>query len=44
MPEGGVLVAAGTSCRHQVEHFAGVRAVHPAQLLRGLLGSGTESS
>jgi FAD/FMN-containing dehydrogenase len=32
-----VLVAAGTSCRHQVEHFAGVKAVHPAALLRSLL-------
>ena len=34
---GGVLVAAGTSCRHQVHDFAGVRALHPAQLLRSLL-------
>ncbi|MDP2321395.1 MAG: FAD-linked oxidase C-terminal domain-containing protein [Acidobacteriota bacterium] len=35
------LVAGGTSCRHQVAHFAGVRAVHPAVLLRSLLaGSG----
>ena len=40
---GEVLVAAGTSCRHQVDHFAGVRAVHPAVLLRSLLGPGTES-
>jgi len=32
-----ILVAAGTSCRHQVEHFAGVKAVHPAALLRSLL-------
>jgi FAD/FMN-containing dehydrogenase/Fe-S oxidoreductase len=31
------LVAGGTSCRHQVAHFAGVRAVHPAVLLRSLL-------
>jgi FAD/FMN-containing dehydrogenase len=29
--------AAGTSCRHQVAHFAGVDAVHPAVLLRSLL-------
>jgi len=34
---GAVLAAAGTSCRHQVAHFAGVDAVHPAVLLRSLL-------
>ncbi len=34
---GGVLVAAGTSCRHQVADFAAVDAVHPAVLLRSLL-------
>jgi FAD/FMN-containing dehydrogenase/Fe-S oxidoreductase len=32
-----VLVAAGTSCRQQVADFTGVRAVHPAELLRSLL-------
>jgi len=32
-----VLVAAGTSCRHQVNDFTGVRALHPAQLLESLL-------
>jgi Fe-S oxidoreductase len=31
------LVAAGTSCRHQVAHFTGAQAVHPAALLRSLL-------
>ena len=31
------LVAAGTSCRHQVAHFTSARAVHPAVLLRSLL-------
>jgi Fe-S oxidoreductase len=31
-----VLVAAGVSCRHQVHDFAGVRALHPAELLRSL--------
>lgn len=31
------LVAGGTSCRHQVAHLAGVRAVHPAVLLSSLL-------
>jgi Fe-S oxidoreductase/FAD/FMN-containing dehydrogenase len=37
MKPDAVLVAAGTSCRHQVEHFAGVKAVHPVVLLRSLL-------
>jgi Fe-S oxidoreductase len=32
-----VLVASGTSCRQQVAHFTGVRAVHPAVLLRSLI-------
>jgi Fe-S oxidoreductase len=31
------VAAAGTSCRHQVFDFAGVRAQHPAVLLAGLL-------
>jgi len=31
------LVAGGTSCRHQVAHFTGVRALHPAVLLSSLL-------
>ncbi len=34
---GDVLVAPGTSCREQVAHFAGVRALHPAELLRSLI-------
>ena len=34
-----VLVASGTSCREQVAHFASVRALHPAELLRSLLNS-----
>ena len=34
---GNVLVAAGTSCRHQVHDFTGVRAQHPAVLLQSLL-------
>jgi FAD/FMN-containing dehydrogenase/Fe-S oxidoreductase len=37
MKEGSVLVAAGTSCRHQVADLAGVTAVHPAVLLHSLL-------
>jgi Fe-S oxidoreductase len=42
LPAGAVLAAAGTSCRHQVAHFAGVDAVHPAVLLRSLLQSREE--
>jgi FAD/FMN-containing dehydrogenase/Fe-S oxidoreductase len=37
LPEGAVLCAAGTSCRHQVAHFTGATAVHPAVLLQSLL-------
>jgi FAD/FMN-containing dehydrogenase/Fe-S oxidoreductase len=35
--EGTVVVAAGTSCRHQIADFTGESAVHPAVLLRRLL-------
>jgi Fe-S oxidoreductase len=38
-PGQSVLAASGTSCRHQVAHFAGVDALHPAVLLRRLLTS-----
>ena len=37
MAEGDVLVAPGTSCRHQVAELAGKTAVHPAVLIRSLL-------
>ena len=37
MGAGDVLVAPGTSCRHQVADLCGVQAVHPAVLIRGLL-------
>jgi Fe-S oxidoreductase len=37
MKPGEVLVAPGTSCRHQVAELAGVAAVHPATLIRDLL-------
>ena len=37
MAPGAVLVAPGTSCREQVAHFTGVRAQHPAELLRSLI-------
>jgi Fe-S oxidoreductase len=34
---GEVLAAAGTSCRHQVAHFADVEAQHPAVVLNSLI-------
>jgi FAD/FMN-containing dehydrogenase/Fe-S oxidoreductase len=34
---GSVLVASGTSCRHQVADFTSTRALHPAELLRSLI-------
>jgi Fe-S oxidoreductase len=37
MKDGAVLVASGTSCREQVTHFTGLRALHPAELLANLL-------
>ena len=38
MKAGEVLVAPGTSCRHQVADLSSATAVHPAVLLRSLLG------
>jgi Fe-S oxidoreductase len=32
-----VIVAPGFSCRMQIEHFTGRKAVHPAELLASLL-------
>ena len=32
-----VVVAPGTSCRHQIHDFTGETATHPAVLLRSLL-------
>jgi len=32
-PYGTVVVASGTSCRHQIEHLAPVRARHMAEIL-----------
>jgi Fe-S oxidoreductase len=43
MKDDTVLVAAGTSCRHQVADLAGATAVHPAVLLRSLLAERTSS-
>jgi FAD/FMN-containing dehydrogenase/Fe-S oxidoreductase len=36
-PPGAVVVAAGTSCRHQIHDFTGETALHPAVWLRSLL-------
>jgi len=36
-PDGAVVVAAGTSCRHQIADFTGETAVHPAVLLNELI-------
>ena len=41
--EGTVVVAAGTSCRHQIHDFTGVAAVHPAVFLRSLLSHGSHT-
>ena len=38
MSESDVLVAPGTSCRHQIADLSGKTAVHPAVLIRSLLG------
>jgi FAD/FMN-containing dehydrogenase/Fe-S oxidoreductase len=35
--DGSVVVAAGTSCRHQIADFTDEKAVHPAVLLESLL-------
>ena len=32
-PFGTVVIASGTSCRHQIEHLAPVRAKHMAEAL-----------
>ncbi len=37
MEDGTVLVASGTSCRHQVRDFADVHAHHAAEVLRSVL-------
>ncbi len=37
MGPGDVLVAPGTSCRHQVAELSGAKAQHPAMLIRDLL-------
>lgn len=39
-PEGAILVAPGTSCRHQIHDGTGARSQHPAQVLRDHLRQG----
>lgn len=36
-PAGAVIVASGTSCRHQLEHLTPVRPQHMAELLADAL-------
>jgi Fe-S oxidoreductase len=36
-PNDGVIVASGTSCRHQIEHLTPVRPKHMAELLADAL-------
>jgi FAD/FMN-containing dehydrogenase/Fe-S oxidoreductase len=36
-PEDALIVAAGTSCRHQIRHATGRTALHPAQALEAVL-------
>jgi Fe-S oxidoreductase len=38
------VVAPGFSCRHQIQHFTGVTALHPAVLLRSLVATAPPSS
>jgi len=43
-PEGTIVVASGTSCRHQIEHLTAVRPKHMAELLvEALLPRGQET-
>ena len=37
LPAGTAIIASGTSCRHQIEHLAPVRARHMAELLAAAL-------
>lgn len=37
LPPGSLVVACGTSCRHQIGHLAGIRPLHMAELLAGAL-------
>lgn len=39
-PFGNIVVASGTSCRHQIQHLATVRTLHMAEVLADALGEG----
>lgn len=39
LPPGAVVAAAGTSCRHQIEHLTGVEALHPIEIVAGAMRS-----
>jgi Fe-S oxidoreductase len=39
-PFGTIVVASGTSCRHQIDHLAPLHARHMAELLAEALGDG----
>ncbi len=41
LPEAALLVAPGTSCRHQVLDGTGKKALHPAEVLYGALKKNT---
>jgi len=41
-PRGTVVVASGASCRHQIEHVAGLRAKHLAEVMAEALGRSRE--
>jgi Fe-S oxidoreductase len=40
LPDGAMVVAAGTSCRHQIEHLAEVPAHHPVEIVARALDLG----
>jgi Fe-S oxidoreductase len=40
-PPEALIVAAGTSCRHQIRHATGRQALHPAQALEQVLSPST---
>ena len=44
LPEGTLLVASGTSCRHQVDQLAGAHALHMAELLASAFDGRGEAS
>jgi len=43
LPQGSTVVAAGTSCRHQISHLAGVEALHPIEVVAAALKGDSET-